>query len=275
MDHSMEHLLHGTVGRFHVAQCFTARDSNARHTHDSFTLSARISGGARIWLEGRSFDTGAGDITLYNPNELHGATLSDRHTSFATLHVAPADMFDTMHREAVFRQPVLRNPPLADALVKAIHTSLSEDGMVAAMMEEHLLFLLSAVATHDGMRAAETRQASGGSMAERIKQLLADNLATNIALDDIAAQVGMSKFHVLRAFKADVGLTPREWAMQLRMQKAAHLLRQGQTATDVAATLGFVDQSHLNKHFLKWFGVTPGKFRRSFSGRVRYRQRAG
>jgi AraC family chemosensory pili system transcriptional regulator ChpD len=76
----------------------------------------------------------------------------------------------------------------------------------------------------------------------------------------MAAAVDLSKFHLLRAFKRRTGLSPRQWAMQLRTRRAQRLLRLGVPAGEVAHALGFADQSHLNRHFRAAYGVSPGRY---------------
>jgi len=76
----------------------------------------------------------------------------------------------------------------------------------------------------------------------------------------MAAEVGLSRFHLLRSFQKHTGLSPRQWAMQLRTRRAQGLLRQGLPAGEVAHRLGFADQSHLNRHFRAAYGISPGRY---------------
>ena len=88
----------------------------------------------------------------------------------------------------------------------------------------------------------------------------AEQLHQALPLEQLGDELGLSKFHLLRAFQKETGLTPREWAMQLRTRRAKGLLRNGMAASDVAHHLGFADQSHLNRHFRSAYGITPGLY---------------
>ncbi|MGG6288195.1 helix-turn-helix transcriptional regulator, partial [Leptolyngbya sp. AN03gr2] len=61
--------------------------------------------------------------------------------------------------------------------------------------------------------------------------------------------------------KQSTGLTPHQYVIQRRIERAKQLLRAGNlTIAQIALQVGFAHQSHLNRHFKKWVGVTPKVF---------------
>ena len=76
----------------------------------------------------------------------------------------------------------------------------------------------------------------------------------------MATYVGLSPWHFLREFKKYTGLPPHSWLVQVRLQKARQLLKQGQSIAMTAQNSGFSDQSHFNRHFKKAVGVTPSQY---------------
>ncbi len=99
-----------------------------------------------------------------------------------------------------------------------------------------------------------------------LQALLAERLAEPPDLDEMAEQVGLSKYHLLRAFKKATGLSPRQWSMQLRTRRALGLLRRGLAVGEVAHALGFADQSHLTRYFTSAYGISPGRYQRAVRG---------
>ena len=79
----------------------------------------------------------------------------------------------------------------------------------------------------------------------------------DIDLETLASRAGLSKFQALRAFKRRYGLPPHAYQICLRIALARRLLLDGAALADIAARCGFVDQSHLNRHFKRIVGVTP------------------
>lgn len=77
-----------------------------------------------------------------------------------------------------------------------------------------------------------------------------------------AAQLtGMSREGFSRRFKKLHGMPPRAYQIMTRLNNARRLLRAGESLADVSAEAGFADQSHMGRHFLRFFGITPGLYR--------------
>jgi AraC family transcriptional regulator len=95
-----------------------------------------------------------------------------------------------------------------------------------------------------------------------VRDYVREHLRENIALNDLAAAVGLSRFHFARRFKQSTGQTPHAFVMAERLARSRTLLRRTSVPLpDVAAQCGFSDQSHMNRVFAKHLGITPGQYR--------------
>ncbi len=89
------------------------------------------------------------------------------------------------------------------------------------------------------------------------------NLGGEITLDALAGLAYVSKYHFLRRFKRSTGMTPHQFVLQRRIQRARELiLSERVTVAEAAQLTGFSDQAHLNRVFKKTVGVTPRAFKR-------------
>jgi AraC family transcriptional regulator len=88
------------------------------------------------------------------------------------------------------------------------------------------------------------------------------HLAENLFLDDLAVQAGMSRYYFCHLFKRSTGMSPYQYVIKCRIDRAKELLlfRQDCSIADVAFQVGFASQSQFTKHFKKWVGTTPKKF---------------
>jgi AraC-like DNA-binding protein len=81
-----------------------------------------------------------------------------------------------------------------------------------------------------------------------------------VTLVGLAQVAGLSPFHLCRAFREAVGMTPHAYLTQIRVGRARSLLRAGLPPAVVAIEVGFCDQAHLTRHFKRIVGTTPTKY---------------
>lgn len=260
-------LRHAWRGGFEVACSELSGHRFDKHSHDEFVLSANLRGIEQVWLDGRTFEAGAGDLTLYNPGQIQGGGAADGQPwRFVSLYLPETALAEALGLPRVaFDRPLLHHPQLALELTAAVEQVLDADPFLGERGEERLTLLLGALAQAAGTHLPRAT-ALGRRPVERLQELLAAHLAEPLQLDAMAVQLQVSKFHLLRAFKQHTGMSPRQWAMQLRTRRALALLREGLTVGDAAHALGFADQSHLTRHFRAAYGVSPGRYRRTLRG---------
>ena len=80
------------------------------------------------------------------------------------------------------------------------------------------------------------------------------------SLDILAARVGLHPVYLSRLFTRTTGLPPQAYRTSVRLQFAKERLTEGEDVADVAADLGFTDQSHLSRLFKRNFGITPAAY---------------
>ena len=87
------------------------------------------------------------------------------------------------------------------------------------------------------------------------------HLDRDLSLKELAAIVQMSAHYFSQLFKQSTGITPHQYVIRCRIERAKELLMQRKlTISDVAKVVGFVDQSHFHRHFKRLVGITPKTF---------------
>ena len=81
----------------------------------------------------------------------------------------------------------------------------------------------------------------------------------------LAQRAGLRRESFSRAFRRTAGLPPKAWLHCLRLEKARALLRQGKSIAEAALAVGYADQSHFHRMFVKFYSVTPGCYLRGRS----------
>jgi AraC family transcriptional regulator len=106
----------------------------------------------------------------------------------------------------------------------------------------------------------------GGLACQQAKRALDHieaHLGSQIEIQEIAKLVALSRSHFSRIFKRCVGFSPRAYISARRVEQAKLMMRcTSERLSDIAVVCGFADQPHLNRHFRRIVGMSPGLWRR-------------
>lgn len=109
-------------------------------------------------------------------------------------------------------------------------------------------------------------QPAPGLTARQLRQLQAfvnDHLDQPLPIERLAAEVQLSAFHFARCFKATCGLTPHQFVLRQRLERARELLLHTRSPVgEIARQLGFASGSHFSQAFARHWGLTPLRLRR-------------
>lgn len=102
-------------------------------------------------------------------------------------------------------------------------------------------------------------------LLDEIKETIEENMVdSDFNVSVLQEKMGMGNKQLYRKLKAITGQTPVEYIRDMRMQKAAKLLKAGKfSVSEVMYTVGFSNSSYFSKCFSKAFGMTPTEFMRS------------
>ena len=113
--------------------------------------------------------------------------------------------------------------------------------------------------------ACERVTFTGGLSARKLRKVtdfIAENYDHEIKLAELAQVAGMSSFHFAREFKKTTGITPHQYLIKYRIERAKSLLaRDDLPLTEVGLRSGFSHQSHFTRLFRRITGTTPHSYR--------------
>lgn len=94
-----------------------------------------------------------------------------------------------------------------------------------------------------------------------VEEYVQTHYAQNISLQQLADLVHLSPYYFARLFKNATGMSPHNYLLQVRIDRAKELLAQEEVNLyKIAVELGFTDQSHFGRHFKKVVGITPRQY---------------
>lgn len=184
---------------------------------------------------------------------------SARFTSRLNVRSLAAEVTARKSNLPFFAEPIIFDSDLATLFLN-FHNA-SAEAKPQLEQETLLLLLMAKLIT----RYADDRHELRSLGAERegirgVREYLQENYAENVSLERLAAIAGLSRFHLLRVFRKEVGLPPHKYQIQVRVERAKLLLAKGVPVGEAALAVGFVDQSHMTRHFRRLAQVTPGRY---------------
>lgn len=181
----------------------------------------------------------------------------------------PGEPFDRTHGRSDSRS-------YAAQRAVARHLAASDDPDPLAVEEAVLAVLERVLAlTYESDPAGDEPPERPHTLVHRARGYLQDRYRETSTLDEIAAAIGSSVFHLCRVFKRETGMTLHAYRQELRLRRALELIAEPDSnLTAVALHLGFSSHSHFSAAFKAAFGTTPSRFRRHPS-RHRIRELAG
>ncbi len=211
----------------------------------------------------------AGQFFLVHPANLHSGKPNNETGWTADVLVLKSDYVYEICRElnnGELKFPVFQPMVADEAMSKSLLTHfnniiniLTDTTQTALSFETNLFYSIHELLSLPSSQKISIEEANTYQIAvERAKTFIEQNFKNNFSLDDLSKYAYLSKFHLLRAFKKQVGLSPSTFQIQLRLNEARKLIFQEKSLTAVAFELGFSDQAHFTNTFKKYSnGASP------------------
>ncbi|MEM8504963.1 MAG: AraC family transcriptional regulator [Cyanobacteria bacterium P01_D01_bin.1] len=242
----------------------------SRHAHEGFGIAIVESGAMQFEYRGTMHTAPAGSIGITHPGEIHtGQAVLETGWTYRTLLPATdwlQQAASELRERRVSSVPYFPSPVIHDVALNrqmiSLHAAL-EASPSALERESRFLWVLAKLIQG---YASDRPQAKALGKEHRAVQKIRDYLracySQNVSLNELAVQAGLKPLRLLRVFKKEIGLPPHAYLTQVRVYQAKRRLVAGQSIVTAALETGFVDQSHLHRHFKKIVGVTPGQYAR-------------
>lgn len=218
----------------------------------------------------RSGQINDGDITIVPANMPHQASWNQEH-SYILISLdrdklasfAPLTDLDAVELIPCFHKA----DPLILGIGLALKTEIESNNSGGHLYIDSLTATLSAhLLRHYSTRKFTIPENRQGLPQYKLRQVISyinDQIDRNFTLAELAALVNMSPSYFSSLFKISMGCAPHQYLIRRRVDRAKILLREGKlTIAEIAHSLGFAHQSHLNRHFKRLVGITPKIFQK-------------
>jgi AraC-like DNA-binding protein len=237
-----------------------------RHWHEEIYLCATLGGTSYLDCRGTSLLARPGTLAIVAPGDIHAnrkMACSFRCVlmEFRALQNAVEQFVERSIPGLGLRSGLIEDQRTIARFLR-VHRSLEEDEPGLGRDDLAISFLHELVVRHGSSSLPLPRNGNENLAVRQTKRFLDEHFAERVSLHELARWMGLSAYHLNRSFRRKIGMPPHEYQIQVRIIKAKAFLRLGRSLSETAALVGFVDQSHLTRHFKRSVGVTPGKFLR-------------
>ena len=104
----------------------------------------------------------------------------------------------------------------------------------------------------------------GSSVLDGVLRTINENLHRELSVRQLAEQAHFSEYHFIRLFRSQVGMTPRQYIITARMERARHLLKTTDLPLEtISEQVGYTSDSVFCTQFKRRYGVTPTEYRQT------------
>lgn len=228
-----------------------------RHAHQEYAIGVTLRGIQHYYLDGSVQLSHRNGVMFFNPEQVHdGMAHNEEGLDYVMLYIDPQLLLEAADKKEIIRftTPILYDDKLALSVVKLAHAILG--GKDESLCSELFLSLTDFIMRTD----FDSRDEKDHTLVRRAKDMLHANLEHVLNLDEICNELGLSKFQFIRLFKTHTGITPYQYFLSCKIERARQLIEANKDVYAAVAQCGFVDITHLNKHFKRVYGTTAHEY---------------
>jgi AraC-like DNA-binding protein len=252
------------VGLLHA---YYVQHAYPRHSHDYYVICLIERGHQSFTHKGTKYLTPPGGVILINPEVVHTGEAADQQgfemrSLYPTTSAMETAVFELSgrHQGLPFFKDVRVDHRWATNSVLALHKAISQGASTLECESRFLWTLAQLIKRYADTHPTEQPMGKERKAIQQARHYIDECFAEGITLNQLAQQVGLSPYYLLRVFHNEVGMPPYAYLESVRIRNAQRLIETGKPLAEVAVEVGFSSQSHMTRHFKKIIGTTPGQY---------------
>lgn len=251
---------------------FTDKDNVKMHHHDYPSVIYILSGTCSYIIDDIPYKVKKGDILILNPAVTHGKIMTpgseviEFHVGFENVCITE---LPKNHIIGTTATPIVSSTSYDQDFFKCCSEIISEqcknepgsELILKALGMKLLVILLKATyenrsSSEKGNLNVETYDKT--AIVNTIIEFINENYMKDISLDIISQTMYLSPAYISKIFKEEIGESPINYLIKVRLSKADEFLRKGGfSIKDIAHSVGYQDAYHFSKLFKKYYGYPP------------------
>jgi len=228
-----------------------------KHSHQEYAIGVTLRGIQEYNLDGSFQLSHQNGIMFFNPEQAHdGMAHEETGLDYVMLYIEPELFLEAIAKKDIvrFSKPIVYDDRIRQSILGLSTAILS--GKDEALCSELFLSLTDNLIQTD----LSTDYKKDNVLIRKAKDILHSDLGNILKLDEICKELNVSKFQFIRSFKAHTGITPYQYFLNCKIEHAKKLMENNGDIYSAVAECGFVDLTHLNKHFKGVYGTTAFEY---------------
>ncbi len=233
-------------------------------TAETWDLCAVRCGSGVFQYRNTRYETATGSVLLKEPGEWFATPKVLQPMAYAIIRLQSAEVLPLL-------SPIAKNPhlcigqhrdPRLFRLICAAHARLSLPQLGRLECDSIVQLLITELFA----TSLESRRPPPPRLDRRrirwVRDFIEAHYDQELSLSALSRAAGLHEVYIVRAFRELYGIPPHAYQLRRRVLEARKHLDAGLPPAQASLAVGFYDQSHLNRHFKRVLGLTPGKYQR-------------
>ncbi|WP_419873392.1 AraC family ligand binding domain-containing protein [Candidatus Pristimantibacillus sp. PTI5] len=228
-----------------------------KHAHQEYAIGVTLRGIQEYNLDGSVQLSYQNGIMLFNPEQAHDGMAHDKTgLDYVMLYIEPQLLLEAIEKKDILRfsTPIVYDVRLEQRILSLSDAILGEKD--EALCSELFLSLTESLI----QTKLSTDDKKENALIRKAKDMLHADLEHVLKLDELSSELHLSKFQFIRLFKAHTGISPYQYFLNCKIERAKSLIEKNKDIYSAVAACGFVDLTHLNKHFKSVYGTTAFEY---------------
>lgn len=229
-----------------------------KHSHEEYAIGVTLRGIQQYNLEGSLQTSYQNGIMLFNPEQTHDGRSQDKSgIEYVMLYIEPKLFLEILNQKERIRftSPIVYNDGLKFSILNVTKAVFS--GKDEALCSELLLSLVDEFSP----TVISPVYKRNNFLINKAKEMIYSNINHGLRIEDISKELGISKFQFIRTFKTNTGISPYQYFLNCKVELAKKLIEKNKDVYSAVTECGFVDLTHLNRHFKSVYGITAYEYR--------------
>lgn len=228
-----------------------------KHSHREYAIGVTLRGIQQYNLDGFPQLSHQNGVMFFNPDQAHDGSAGNKAgIDYVILYIEPKLFLEILGKKDIvhFSSPVIYDHKLRQRVINLSQAILNQEE--DALCSELLLSLTENLPQPDFFRPGK----KDSILIKKAKDMIHDNLEEILKLEDVSKELNISKYQLIRIFKKTTGISPYQYFLIHKVELAKQIIEKYKDVYLAVAECGFVDLTHLNKHFKSIYGLTAFQY---------------